>query len=404
MKGELNMIKIYPIKSILSFNDDLVTKESLEFIERIKNEINDEIVLVNKIEDLNDCDLPLILVQTGGSEGFFKDIIYKSFAGPYYLLTYGANNSLAASLEILSFIKNEGKKGEVLHGDISYIKNRIEKLKNLKEEKIYKLGVLGVPSDWLISSNVDYKKCLNRFNIMLVDVVQDEVIEAIKKHNSKAPYEKFNARFNHNELDKAYNIYLGLKDIVNKYELSGFTIRCFDILDAIKSSSCLALALFNDEGITATCEGDIPSMISMFIVMNKFNSLSFQANPNWINPVTNEITLAHCTLPLKMTNSYTFDTHFESGIGVGIHGELKEEEVTIFKISNNLELFYVSTGTILKNEYRKDRCRTQIIIKMNDDVSYFLNSSLGNHHLVFYGNKKKEIRKYLVELGLREVL
>ena len=52
-------------------------------------------------------------------------------------------------------IENEGKKGEVLHGDISYIKNRIEKLKDLKEEKIYKLGVLGVPSDWLISSNVD---------------------------------------------------------------------------------------------------------------------------------------------------------------------------------------------------------------------------------------------------------
>jgi hypothetical protein len=93
----------------------------------------------------------------------------------------------------------------------------------------------------------------------------------------------------------------------------------------------------------------------MFILENKFKDLPFQANPNWIDPVENELTLAHCTLPLKMCESYTFDTHFGSGIGVGIHGELKEEDITIVKISSSLELFYIEEARIIKNEYRKDR-------------------------------------------------
>ena len=398
------MIKIYAIKSILSSKDNLVDQESMNLILELKDRISDEFSFVDKVEELNGDELSLILVQTGGSEGFFKRDIYPKFNGPYYLLTYGANNSLAASLEILSFIKNEGKKGEVLHGDVSYIANRIMEIKQLKKEKSHRLGVFGIPSDWLISSNVDYQKCKDIFNIELIDVKQEEILEAIKKHNETAPYDLFKAKYDNKELDKAYRIYLGLKDIVNKYELEGFTLRCFDILDFVKSSSCLALSLFNDDGITATCEGDVPSLLTMFMLQNRFNSLSFQANPNCINPVTNEITLAHCTLPLKMTRDYCFDTHFESGIGIGIHGELYEEDITICKIASNLELFYAEEGKIIKNEYRKDRCRTQIIIKLDSSVSYFLNSSLGNHHIIVYGKKKEEVKRYLSNLGLREVV
>ena len=397
------MIKVYAIKSILSKSDESVTKESLKLLNDLKELTREEFVLVDSPKDLKGSGLSLILVQTGGSEGFFKKDIYPVFEGPYYLLTYGSSNSLAASLEILSFIKNNAKKGEVLHGDNSYIANRIKELSKVSKEVTYRLGVLGIPSDWLISSEVDYKKCKDIFNIELVDVLEDEIIEAIKKHNSKAPYNTFKAKYKEEELDKAYNIYLGLKDIVTKYQLDGFTLRCFDILVAVHSSSCLALALFNDEGITAACEGDIPSMITMFILKKQFNSLSFQANPNWIDPVKNEITLAHCTLPLKMTRDYVFDTHFESGIGVGIHGNLDLGAVTIVKISSNLELFYTEEGEIITNEYRKDRCRTQIVIHLNGSVNYFLTSSLGNHHLVIYGNRKEEVKNYLKSLGLREV-
>lgn len=396
------MIKVYAIKSILSKDSKKVEDDSLNLIKELENELKEEFILVDDVKRLDN--FSLILVQTGGSERFFKRDIYPYFNGPYYLLTYGSNNSLAASLEILSFIKNEGKRGEVLHGSVSYIAKRIEDFRNSSNSNTYRLGVFGIPSDWLISSDVNYKKCLDTFNISLIDVNQEEIIEELKKYHEECPKELFDTTFNKVELNKAYNIYLGLKAIVDKYNLNGFTIRCFDIIKALNTSSCLALSMFNDEGITATCEGDIPSLITMFILQNIFHSQSFQANPNWIDPEKNEITLAHCTLPLKMTKGYTFDTHFESGIGLGIHGELDLSDVTIVKISSNLELFYVEEGAIIKNEYRQDRCRTQIVIRLNGDAAYFLTSSLGNHHLVIYGKRKKEIQVYLRSLGLREVI
>ena len=178
-QGGVNLIKIYPIKSILSSKNNLVDQESMNLILELKDKISEEFQFVDKVEELNGNDLSLILVQTGGSEGFFKRDIYPKFNGPYYLLTYGANNSLAASLEILSFIKNEGKKGEVLHGDILYIANRIMDIQKLKKEKCHKLGVFGIPSDWLISSNVDYKKCKEIFNIELIDIKQEEILAII---------------------------------------------------------------------------------------------------------------------------------------------------------------------------------------------------------------------------------
>ncbi len=394
-------IYIYPIKSMMSYGD-LINKESTKLLEDLKNINKDfNFLFIDDLSKINKHNFLLILVQSGGSEGIFKDEIYTKFNGPYYLLTYGSSNSLAASLEILTFIKDNSRKGEVLHGDINYISNRIIELYNNKFYNLSgRLGVLGKPSDWLISSNVDYTKAKNIFNIDLIDISNEEVIDTIKNatvdENTDIEYDK-------KEVNKALKIYSGLKKIVNKYHLDGFTIRCFDIIKEIKSSACLALSLFNKDNIIASCEGDIPSMISAYIILKHLNKHSFQANPQWINPLTNTIELAHCTLPLDMANKIIYDTHFESGIGIGLHGEMAKEDVTILKINSALNEFYAEEGTILNNEYRLDRCRTQIKIKLNNGVSYFLKSSLGNHHLVFYGHKKEQIKNYLESFGLRNV-
>ncbi|MFA6664598.1 MAG: hypothetical protein WCS21_09870, partial [Lachnospiraceae bacterium] len=64
-----------------------------------------------------------------------------------------------------------------------------------------------------------------------------------------------------NALPIAEQIYLALKVIIKKYNLKGFTLRCFDLLTAVKNTGCLALAKFNSEGVIATCEGDVPAML-----------------------------------------------------------------------------------------------------------------------------------------------
>lgn len=399
-------ICVYPIKSSLTYGD-IVNSDSKALIASLTQKTGFDFCLCG-LDELSEGDLPLILVQSGGSENYFKKDVYPLYNGPYYLLTYGSSNSLAASLEILTFIRQEDRKGEVLHGDDDYIAKRItELIRQRKEETAKKdevrLGVLGHPSDWLIGSDVDYKKCQEIFGVELVDIPEEEVISEIQKRKDALKDDMFMASFDKSELTKAYRVYRALKHIVKDHGLAGLTIRCFDVIKACNMSACLALSLLNKEGVIGTCEGDIPSMLTAYVILKVLKAHCFQANPNWIDPEANELTLAHCTLPLDMADSYEFDTHFESGIGVGIHGVMKKGPVTVCKISPDLKEFYAEEGEIEANEYRKDRCRTQIVIKMHAPVTYFLNSSLGNHHQVVYGYHKAELKAYLLSLGLREV-
>ncbi len=55
-----------------------------------------------------EADLNLIYVRTGGTEGVFKSLqaqLMAQSSRPFYLLTSGKSNSLAASMEILSYLR-----------------------------------------------------------------------------------------------------------------------------------------------------------------------------------------------------------------------------------------------------------------------------------------------------------
>lgn len=380
-------INIFPIVS--SLHEETRINEQTEILlnELIKTS-NHEFNIVG-IDELYDADLSLILIQSGGSEGLFLSNFDK-LKEPYYLLTYGHNNSLAASLEILSYVKDNNLKGEVLHGNTEYLNNRINALLS----KPTRLGVIGKPSDWLIASQVDYEKAKELHNIELVDIDIEEVVELYKtEENYNISYD-----FDEKEIIKSTKLHSALSKIVKKYKLDGLTVRCFSLLDRINTTACLGLALLNDKNITSTCEGDIPAMISMHILSKVTGCPGFQANPSRIDVVGKKMVLAHCTLPLSMTESYTLDTHFESGIGVAVKGKMKEETITIFKLSKDLKNYFVTTGKIIRNLNESNLCRTQIEISVDENIEYFLSRPYGNHHIIVYGDYRQEIIEYMSKI------
>ena len=185
----------------------------------------------------------------------------------------------------------------------------------------------------------------------------------------------------------AYRIYKALKGLASAYGLNGFTIRCFDLLTAVKNTGCLALAKLNSEGIVAGCEGDIPAMISMAIGRAACGVSGFQANPSSIDPESGEIVFSHSTVPLDMVSGHELDTHFESGIGVGIRGYIPEGPVTVFKVSGDLSRHFVCEGELVSNGNRPDLCRTQVLLKLPAEAArYFLNEPIGNHHIILPGH------------------
>ena len=246
------------------------------------------------------------------------------------------------------------------------------------------MGVIGKPSDWLISSIPDYEEIKRTFGINLVDIALDEVVNNYNEllNNHKARVDALS--FDQEEVRKADAFSQAIENIVNKYQLQGLTIRCFDLLTKIKTTGCHALGKLNSNGFIGTCEGDIMAMISMYLVKKIFNKPSFQANPSRIDIENKEIVFAHCTLPYSMCTSYQYMTHFESKIGVAIRGKLKKTRVGVFRISSNLKDYYFDTGEILENLEEENLCRTQIKIKLDHDINHILTNPCGNHHIIFY--------------------
>lgn len=342
--------------------------------------------------------LDLIYVRTGGTEGIFKRLVPELQAKsgrPFYLLTSGKSNSLAASMEILSYLRQNGVKGEIIHGNAELISKRISLLARAGEaRKLLKgcrLGIIGEPSDWLIASHADKEVVMQRLGISLIDIPMQELLDVMAVTPIRETGEQASADCVRKALPVAEQIYDALKTIVERHQLQGFTIRCFDLLTAVQNTGCLALAKLNAEGIVAGCEGDVPAMLSMKIAQSLLGVSGFQANPASINPETGQMLFAHCTIPFNMVERYELDTHFESGIGVGIRGYMKEGPVTIFKVAGDLSRCFTEEGELIRNQAKPDLCRTQQVVQLShpSQTSYFLTNPIGNHHIILPGHHQE---------------
>lgn len=348
--------------------------------------------------------LDLIYVRTGGTEGIFKRLLpqlQKQSAGVVRLLTSGKSNSLAASLEILSYLRQHGKQGEIVHGSPEYVGRRLRLLERVgvarRQLAGCRLGIIGQPSDWLIASYTNRQTVKWRCGIELVDIPMKQLTDTIAATPEPATDMTAEQESVRQSLPGALRIYEALKTVIRRHELQGFTLRCFDLLTSVHNTGCVALARLNSEGYVAGCEGDVPAMLTMMITRALTGCSGFQANPATINPETGDILFAHCTIPFDMVKHYELDTHFESGIGVGVRGYMQEGPVTIFKVSGDLDRHFIAEGELLRNQSEPDLCRTQQVIKLSDrsQTDYFLREPIANHHIIMPGHHRELLEEIL---------
>lgn len=408
-------ISVYTLTSAIS-DPVVIEQNSKLFLDEVSKEANCEFEVKGEdFSTFNDDEMPVIFIRTGGTEGKFKEV-FPTLKGYVRLLTSGMSNSLAASMEILSFLRQHGRQGEILHGSSSYIAKHLhtEFLVERARKKLNgaRLGVIGQPSDWLIASEANRGAVREKLGIELVDITIDELHQAYCEIDENSPQwlslmqEKEVRDFDSNApkalikyRDGAFRIYLALKKIVEKYCLHGFTLRCFDMLNLVHNTGCMALAMFNSQGIPAACEGDVPALLTMTIGHALTGYTGFMANPSRINVDTDEITFAHCTVPMNMVRSYSYDTHFESGIGIGLKGEFDEGKITIAKFAGDLSHAWFCETDLVANLSEHNLCRTQVVLRGNNFADYFLNSPIGNHHILFQGHQQQLFEAFMKRLS-----
>ncbi len=369
------------------------------FLKQLSEELGEEVLMDDKIE-LSEGSLPLFFIASGGTEEVFVSR-YNHLKGPVYLLTMEKRNSLAASMEILSWLQEKGIPGQILHGNMQELACQLKgllRIHSVKQKlKTLRLGVTE-PSGWLIASTIDRELLKEKSGIELIDLPMEELRLEIDK--KEYPEDEFTKELGSKqvpsiELEKALYVYGGVRRLVEKYNLQGISIKCFDLLEPFQTSGCLALALLNAQGIHAACEGDERSLLSMTVLAELTGEPIFMSNPARLDLNSREIVLAHCVLPLNMPKKYTLMTHYESGIGLAISADLSEERYTLFKMKENFQDYVAMEGTLTQNLHEDDMCRTQIRLRMDEPLDYFLKRPIANHHMVVRGEHKELIAAFL---------
>mgnify|MGYP002522073210 CR=1 FL=1 len=403
-------------------NDEFVRNEYADLIQRLENECNAEINIIGdeSVETCHGASLQMLpddafMIATGGVENLFKriwsSIDVETMCGPsrpktVTMIADGRNNSLAAALEILTYLGNIGVEGKILHGMNDEIVSAIVETHG-RTSLQGRIGLFGQPSDWLIASGVDRDYLRQRYGIETVDIDLQRLIDGIKSASQTEAMEVAQALEKRSKTVKeptstdmleAAKAYLAIKLICQEERLDAMTIRCFDIVKDCGTTSCLALALLNDEGIVAGCEGDMQTLMSMYLAKRLCGEVAFMANPSQLTDQSS--ILAHCTIPLTMCDETTIRSHFESSIGVAIQGVLPLTDYTLFKWGGpKLDRYFVTEAQAVETPYSNHFCRTQITLNVNLKP-YLLQHSIGNHHVIIRGRHAEEIKRFMISNGI----
>lgn len=390
------MIPYYPIRSPLSQMSEERMDRYISLLQEILGEPLQKISLEAYLEE----SFAMLYVASGGSEGYFLAFAEQLKGRHCYILTSGESNSLAASMEILSYLRKHGGSGEILHGDIQEVSGQIRMLRQVHHARSWlrgkRLGCIGTPSDWLIASNYAPEKVMDQLGLGFVSVPMEELVAEIKKNTyEENTYTDLFRRqsFDAGEVEKALAVYGAFDRIVRRYDLCGVSVRCFDLLDSVHTTGCLGLSILNSLGVYGGCEGDMPTLLSMAIIGSITGEPLFMCNPSRFDTKAGKAVFAHCTVPVNMLRDFCLNTHFESGIGAAVQGTFAEEDCTIFKCEGDLSRYFVQEGHILESTFSDMLCRTQVHVSL-PDFTYYLTEPINNHHVLCRGRHAEAVNAF----------
>lgn len=151
---------------------ELIARTLNPFVAALTQALQPNEVVTISHQERHTVDIPIIFVQSGGVEGLFKNI-YHEMQGPFIFLATDKHNGLAASMELLSFLQQNQQQGEILHGSIASITQRITDLARVfstqKQLQGLRVGVIGQPSDWLIASHINPTQIREQLGVEIID-------------------------------------------------------------------------------------------------------------------------------------------------------------------------------------------------------------------------------------------
>ena len=359
-----------------------------------------------------------VLVGTGGTEAEILRLHAHRQADapgdPLLLVTHPAHNSLPAALEAMARLRQDGARGRIVHlpgpddaAAVARVSAALDDLWTYRRLHRSRIGVVGAPSDWLVASVPGAEDVRRTWGPETVAVDLEGVLDAVRADGTADDRaralgtsfaEGATARREPDAvaMRQATCAFAALQDLSTSLGLDAITVRCFDLVIRHGASGCLALAELNDRGTVAACEGDIASAVAMLWVKERLGTTTWMANPVHADADSGLLRLAHCTVPRSLVTGFELRSHFESGKGVAVAGQLRPGPVTLVRLGGRaLEHAFLAEGQAVPAEHREDLCRTQVDVTLAPvHVGELLARPLGNHLILVPGHVASCLREY----------
>ena len=355
-------------------------------------------------------DAPFVsVVATGGTEQAVLSVTEQRARAcpdePVVLVAHPRHNSLPAALEALARLHQDGRRGRIAYVPDEAAAEPAEAVADLTAwHRLHdtRLGQVGDPSDWLVASVPDADRVRRHWGVELVTVPMDDVL---RHHTTPDGGQAVAVRWRDQdnahgpdatEVAAAEALHPTLTAVLDRHRVDAVTVRCFDFLGELHTSGCLALADLNDDGIVAGCEGDVASAVAMLWIRHRLDAASWIANPAEVDVDADELVLAHCTIAPSLAEDLHLDTHFESGLGIGISGTVPAGPVTLVRLGGHgLEQRWLADGEVIGSGDSPDLCRTQATVRLETGrVAELLESPLGNHLVLVPGHHAERLDRW----------
>ena len=205
-------------------------------------------------------------------------------------------------------------------------------------------------------------------------------------------------------LKQTLQLYVAMKKLCSDHNWRAINVKCqYEFSKEYRVVPCVALSMLADEGIVASCEGDILCTVSMQIL----NALTGR-------PVTYGDALTHSGnvvqfspcgfMPFSMGASATKVQKFmeHPGFsGIQVSGVLRPERITFLRLVEDIGSYHFvyGTGKGLKTEPRGG-CMPALNVELDGSIEKLCREYAGQHYALAYGDLSAEIESLSKIMGI----
>jgi L-fucose isomerase-like protein len=373
----------------------------------------------------NGVDAIFVYLATYVQDNLVVDIVYPSNCeviiwAPEEHLNYPVPDIAAycGLIQVAGLLKKFNKKIVLVDGDFNNASNtnifrRFLKVIATKKRLMYsKLGIIGSRSDGMLENVFNEVELRKQVGPEVIHISLSEFFEDLDLMKSKEVELSIKSFFTDEEISKldknilneSVKIYLVLKNIISKYNLSGITIKCWpELKNNNICSPCFALSKLYDEGITSACEADVTALVTMVIGDNLSDKPTFLADLLKIESQKKYAYYYHCgCASKKLCNNMCKIQYLENPFkevfnpGVILQFPLKEGRVTFARLgerSGKFQIFSYTGASIKTDLFVAGNVLLAVLDKdPNVIINNLVEHGIEHHQIVFFGDYMNDLK------------